>query len=167
MKRLLFILMCFIGLTCSAQVAFISGGTDLWTSIMDSGKGLFTSDVEDWSTFGNNTVAQSGGALVITYVDNVQGGYVNILESGDFTEDLIESTTYRVRALVKVNAGSLNLRVRNLAGDYSVSSAITNTDYAWISFTFDSSSGATVPNLRGLNFSAGEILYIDQYIIER
>jgi hypothetical protein len=105
----------------------------------------------DWSNTPNNTLAESGGFLTITYVDNATGGTYNITQANGLSEELINGTYYTIQAQLKAT-GTVNARVwdgaayqgtQGLTGSYVVYTFnITKNAAGSAFFTFASMDGS-------------------------
>jgi hypothetical protein len=121
-------------------------------SLVDEGAESFESENSVWKAIGSNTLNVVSGELIMTYIDNELGFYIDLRESGGLTEDLVVDDVYRMRTRIKVNSGaSLNLySLSGLGGD------ITNESYADHYLTHTASS-PTTNDLLIINFNAGDV----------
>ena len=159
MKRLLFLLLLIPVLFFGQEVYTYQGGN----SLVDDGKGIFTPpSTESWITYGTNTIENDGGALKITYVNDIKGASVLLSIGGDLSTNLVIDKTYRIRAKVKVNAGT-NVELRTAYTAIS-SAPITNTTFEWTELIFTCINIGEL--LRFRNFGAGEILWMDEWTIQ-
>lgn len=116
-------------------------------------------DAASWTVYGTNTVADVGDAVEVTYVDNFNGAYVRLRESGGLSTDLVVGKTYQVNLEVKVNSGSYGVRIYN-GSSYEVSDTpLTNTTYVAKSYTI-TPTNATGAFLDFSGLSSGEVASI-------
>ena len=143
-------------------------------SLMDAGKGSFTTDTESWTAYGTNTItrvadidANNGYALEIVYTGGTpdSGGAYNYFNAaGDLNTNLTVGKTYKLRIRVKRNAGDQKLRV-DVAGGTGGGNIDLTINYTWLEKIF---TAGHVSNcyLKCNSMSAGEIIYIDQWDIQ-
>ena len=115
--------------------------------------------VDDWTEYPNDTIAESGGLLVITFVDDGKGGVREFTVSDELGQDLIDGVIYRLDVLMKqsvgvgakyqLNDGSGWLDAVDLTGDWVL--------YR-IPFTYDDADDA---GFRFSSMNAGDICQID------
>lgn len=144
----------------------------LWSAtLLQPGKGHFTSGIEGWVKYGNNLVEaiDDGGvsALRITYVDNALGFYTYLIASYDLTKDLVIGKQYKIKIRLKKTLGNHYVRVHNGTSNtnaflFGMTSVALN--YSWFEYIFTATS-TTGCTISGQSFSTGEILYIDQWSI--
>ncbi len=135
---------------------------DRYLGIMDEGKGTFDSGTESWEAVGTNTIENDNGALKITYVDSALGARHYLRETKDLNTDLTIGRTYKIRARVKVNTGTVNLKIYRSGTDVFV--AVNETSWTWKELIFV--ADAAVSNYFALSaFDAGEIIWIDEWFI--
>lgn len=135
-------------------------------SMMKSGRGKFAVGIESWNALGGNTVVNDGGALRITYVDHASGATNFLTSADDMRADLADDTVYRFRFKAKVNAGAVTIRLYKKTGAIEQIVGIVDTSYQWYEMTHDILSGATTPRIQFAGMGAGEIIWIDEWIVE-
>jgi len=141
---------------------------NVYTNIVDAGKGAFISDTESWTVYGNNTIervtdadALNGYALKVTFVDNTLGAYTLFRDSYDLDRDLTIGKKYRVSIRAKLNSGNPSLLVYLT----NTTTLTLTTSYQWFNIT-EAAASTTGCYIKGNNMSAGEVIYIDQWVIE-
>lgn len=134
-----------------------------WSSLMDSGKGDFTSDDgSGWAVYGTNTISVTANVLTITYVDNGYGAYMELRATGDINTDLTVGKKYRVRLRAKTSGTAVSF-VAFQSGTLGYVSVSSGT-FAWYSFTFIATH-ATACRINLGGFGAGEVFYLSNYIV--
>lgn len=128
---------------------------ELWDTDASTYEG---SSVYNWAAYGNNTVANTGNELVITYVDNSSGASLDV--SSVLDRSLITDNTYTISFDAKVNSGS-NIEIYFYDTDTLILlKELTETSYQRISKTFKMIDDTFYVSFGG-SFGTGEILYLD------
>jgi len=140
------------------------------SSMLDSDKGSFATDIESWLVQGNNTAervadvdAENGYALKVSYVDSATGANNSFRDTFDLDSDLIIGKKYKVSFRAKVNSGSTVLMRCYYGGDLG-SVSITNTSYEWGYIVFTANNVSSII-FQCTGMGAGEVVYIDQWDI--
>ena len=132
-------------------------GATLW----DTGADTFESGTYGWVKYGNNTIENDNGKLKITYVDNANGAYNYLVESGDLTAPLTVGQWYMFTADM--------MTAQTAQGDaFHIMDGVSILNAAWvasntmtpynISFRAASANGGFV--YVGV-LAAGDVFYID------
>lgn len=138
----------------------ISNQLGFGPSLLQSGKGDFTTNTEGWVAFDNNTIAAVAGELVVTYVDNNRGASNTMRASTDLTTDLTIGKTYRLDYTYRVSAGDSFLMAVYDGSAYTkktVDQTSLTADY--IDFT----AASITPFMRQEDMAATEVFYLDSY----
>jgi hypothetical protein len=109
-------------------------GWDDWTD---------SDQVDDWGPYGTNTVANVGGTLVITHVDNQSGAFRRFWATGELGVDLVIGETYRIKANMRYTGGGVVGYRVNHGTDFSAEVPMTTSfaDYE-IEFVCDDADSA-------------------------
>lgn len=139
--------------------------------LFDPGAGGFETDTGSWIVYGTNTIevstdkAQSGTkSLKITYVDNGNGAYLYFRDAADLISNLVVGKKYRLICWAAVNAGSVDIRVRDGVSE-ATAATITSTSMVKVEYDFIAQH-ATDAWIRQVGMSAGEILYLDDLALQ-
>jgi hypothetical protein len=154
---------CWVSGTLTAKGS-LHGATGIGASLLDSGKGDFTTDTEGFVAYGSNTIALENGALRVNYVDNNQGAYNYLNAAGDLTTDLTVGLAYRIVGKIKVNTGGVWFMAYRSGMKGQV--WVANTEYAWKSLSFVCDDTVNTDVGFG-DFESGEIIWLDKYSISQ
>lgn len=122
-------------------------------------------NIGNWVKGGNNTLVSSGGELVFTFVDNGTGGTATLRDIRDLTSDLVLGALYELQAKVKVNAGSVSLRLLD-GVSATTDRTVTATSLINHIYTFVARS-ATAALFVLFNMGAGEVANMDDWLMYR
>ena len=163
MKRITtFLFLILFALTLQGQKGITYQGS---SSLMDAGKGIFTPpSTESWSAYGTNTITNDAGALKVTYVDDQYGGQILLKATFDINTNLVVGQWYRSTFKAKINAEGANITVHPKGGVVG-SAAINVGSYTIIEFEFQAGNVDQCYHYFD-NFSAGEIIWIDEWSIQ-
>lgn len=111
-----------------------------------------------WGVSGTNTVADDGGMVKVTYVDNQTGAAASFSAAAGLSSNLTVGLTYRVSGLAKVSSGAIvNIRIgTSTSTEFATITSTTN-----IAFTTTFVATAVATNYIGLiGMAAGEIIWL-------
>lgn len=139
-------------------------GEELWESDARTFEG---SSTYSWAVNGLNTLANVGNALQITYVDNpasLNGASVILRETSDLIQDLVIGETYRVQVDIKVNTGSVLLRLYN-GSTYESQYTIAHTNYITYNLHMTYRGGVAFLNVGEMHI--GEVATLDNLSLRK
>jgi hypothetical protein len=134
-------------------------------NLFDEGKGTYDIDIEEWSTYGTNTVERvvedGETAVKISYIDHPFGANLALKETGNLSTNLVIGRAYRVRVRAKSNTGNVDLQYFVGSGWTDFDGTPTDTEFNWFEAIFISST-TDGGYIAGGSMSGSEVLWISE-----
>lgn len=89
----------------------IQPGTGNNITLWDTDAAIFTTDIYAWLAHPNNTIANVGNTLEITYVDDQAGAYVYLKDAADLNSDLTVGDRYRLQCDASYTGGNPGVKL--------------------------------------------------------